>query len=66
MCVAAKCQKHIALQKFNDRRGSLPASATSMSIGSLKQERYRQRRSNHDERLKNRERAQPCPSVSSR
>jgi hypothetical protein len=51
MCVAAKCQKHIALQKLNDRR----ASVTSMSIDSPKQERYRQRRSNYEERLKNRE-----------
>jgi hypothetical protein len=34
MCVAAKCQKHIALQKLSERRASVPASATSMSIGS--------------------------------
>jgi hypothetical protein len=57
MCVAAKCQKHIALQKLNDRR----ASATSMSIGSPKQERYRQRLSNYDERVKNREPGSTVP-----
>jgi hypothetical protein len=34
MCVAAKCQKHIALQKLYDRRAWAPASAASMSIGS--------------------------------
>jgi len=37
----------------NECRVSAPASTTSMSIGSLKQERYRQRLSNYDERLKN-------------
>jgi hypothetical protein len=46
MCVAAKCQKHIALQKLNDRRASASAAATSMSIGSPKQERYRQPETN--------------------
>jgi hypothetical protein len=39
-------KKHIALQKLNDRRAAAPASATSMSIGSLKQERYRQLETN--------------------
>jgi hypothetical protein len=46
MCVAAKYQKHIALQKLNDRRASAPAPATGMSIGSPKQERYRQPETN--------------------
>jgi hypothetical protein len=45
------------LHRKNERR----ASATSMSIGSLKQERYRQRRSNYDECLKNREPGSTAP-----
>jgi hypothetical protein len=61
MCVAANCQKHIALQKLNERSASASAPATSMSIGSLKQERYRQRRSNYDECLKNREPGSTAP-----
>jgi hypothetical protein len=61
MCVAKKCQKHIALQKPNDRRASASAGATSMSIGSLKQQRYRQRVTKFYERLKNREQGSTAP-----
>jgi hypothetical protein len=61
MCVAANCQKHIALQKLNERRASASAPATSMSIGSLKQQRYRQRLTKFYERLKNREPGSTAP-----